>query len=729
MPICSAPASARSSHAWDWTDGRGIWRPSSSNWSRWPRARQKSARRARANFKRWTGHAPKAFAGPKPWLDILRDFPDLDVMAVATPDPLHAEVILAALKAGAHVLTEKPMCLDIAEADRIIALAKAKKRIVAVDMHKRYDPDHLRIREEIKQRIGEPLYGMAYLEEPLHVSTRTFKWVEQSDPFSYVGTHWVDLIYHYYRSKPVSLTAVGQKKRLARDGINAYDAVQVRVDFDNGMSISFHNNWITPPDFEGAGEPGPRNRRRGRQGGERPAIPRLALVEPGRRQPHGEHSFHARREAPGRLAGLRRLRGGQPHGGAGGDLPDEVLWRDPRERGGPLPDGRGGADHGGHRPRRARGARFEFQVSARRQRRARHRALRQDGITIVDPFGASEGKVFRRIYRKPLYTTALVEAQALYRFAGAGCLSVGGAHIEFLQAMNGETEHSAERGEALEAAVEGLPGASEHEPFFQRADWLSGGLTTALALAVYWVTLAPEVTLEFSGIFSVGAMYAGVPYPPGYPLWTIYAWLFTWLLPCSNIAWRVAVSSAVAGALTCGVIALMASRGAGNMLEGVSGLKRLAPKAERALRVMCGCVAGLAFGLDSAFWCKAVVVEVWPLTMLLFATVLCLLMRWMHAPERRRWLYAAALVYGLTLTNSQALAVAGPGLVFVILLGAPALGRDLFCAATLLLGALLLAHGLDLLPEPLASERNTARCGGSISSPKSFCSCCASDWG
>ena len=211
----------------------------------------KSARRARENFKRWTGHAPKAFVGPRPWLEILRDFPDLDVMAVATPDPLHAEVILAALRAGAHVLTEKPMCLDIAEADRIIELAEKKNRIVAVDMHKRYDPDHLRIREEIKQRIGDPLYGMAYLEEPLQVSTSTFKWVEQSDPFSYVGTHWVDLIYHYYRSKPVSLTAVGQKKRLVRDGINAYDAVQVRVDFANGMSINFHNNWITPPDFEG----------------------------------------------------------------------------------------------------------------------------------------------------------------------------------------------------------------------------------------------------------------------------------------------------------------------------------------------------------------------------------------------------------------------------------------------------------------------------------------------
>jgi predicted dehydrogenase len=212
---------------------------------------EKSARRARQNFKSWTGFAPRAFAGEKPWLEILRAFPHLDVLAVATPDQLHAEVILAALQADVHVITEKPMCLDIAEADQIIALAAAKQRIVAVDMHKRYDPDHLRIRQEIKQRIGEPLYGSAYLEEPLAVSTRTFQWVEQSDPFSYVGTHWVDLIYHYYRSKPVSLTAVGQKQRLAREGINAYDAVQVRVEFDNGLSMHFQNNWITPPEFEG----------------------------------------------------------------------------------------------------------------------------------------------------------------------------------------------------------------------------------------------------------------------------------------------------------------------------------------------------------------------------------------------------------------------------------------------------------------------------------------------
>ena len=213
---------------------------------------ESSAQRACDAFHQWLGHRPRAYFGAEPWREILRDMPDLDVVAVATPDPLHTPVILAALTHGSHVITEKPMCLSIHEADQIVELAQAKNLIVAVDMHKRYDPDHLRIRDEIKNRIGDPLYGVAYLEEPLEVSTSTFKWAAQSDPFSYVGPHWVDLIWHYYHSKPVSLTAVGQKKRLVREGVQAYDAVQARVDYDNGMRIHFHNNWITPPDFEGA---------------------------------------------------------------------------------------------------------------------------------------------------------------------------------------------------------------------------------------------------------------------------------------------------------------------------------------------------------------------------------------------------------------------------------------------------------------------------------------------
>src|SRR5690606_3934292 len=75
---------------------------------------------------------------------------------------------------------------------------------------------------------------------------------EQSDPFSYVGCHWTDLYVAYFGVKPVSLFAVGQKVKLRQEyGMDAFDSVQVKVQFSNGMSIDFINNWILPDAFEG----------------------------------------------------------------------------------------------------------------------------------------------------------------------------------------------------------------------------------------------------------------------------------------------------------------------------------------------------------------------------------------------------------------------------------------------------------------------------------------------
>ena len=221
-------------------------------------------------------------------------------------------------------------------------------------------------------------------------------------------------------------------------------------------------------------------------------------------------------------------------------------------------------------------------------------------------------------------------------------------------------------------------------------------------LTVYLFTLAPEVTLEWSGIMSAGAMYAGVQSPPGNPVWTLYAWLFTWLLPFSNIAWRVAVSSAVAGALTCGVVALMVSRGSAAMLEEVRGFKRLSARDEASLRVVCGAVAGMALGFHRVLWSQAVIVESTALGLLLFSIVLCLLLRWVQDPELNRYLYAAFFTYGLAVTVNLSLAAASPGLLWVILFRKPSLGRDLFFAAALCLFATLLLRTLGVLPQFVA---------------------------
>lgn len=210
-----------------------------------------SAERWRAEYA-GQGIPFATFSGETPWSDLLDATPDLDILAVATPDHLHTAPIIAALERGVHVITEKPMAIDANDADAIVDAARANKRLVVVDMHKRFDPDHLAIRDEIAKRIGTPLYGRAVLEEPLSISTEVFRaWAEQSDPFSYVGCHWTDLFVAYFGVKPVSLYAIGQKEKLRKDfGMDAFDAVQVKVLFDNGMAIDFINNWITPDDFE-----------------------------------------------------------------------------------------------------------------------------------------------------------------------------------------------------------------------------------------------------------------------------------------------------------------------------------------------------------------------------------------------------------------------------------------------------------------------------------------------
>jgi predicted dehydrogenase len=64
----------------------------------------------------------------------------LDAVLVATPDALHARLIIAALDRGLHVFTEKPLCYAIEDADAVIAARDEAKRVVQVGYMKRFDP-------------------------------------------------------------------------------------------------------------------------------------------------------------------------------------------------------------------------------------------------------------------------------------------------------------------------------------------------------------------------------------------------------------------------------------------------------------------------------------------------------------------------------------------------------------------------------------------------------------
>lgn len=243
----------------------------------------------------------------------------------------------------------------------------------------------------------------------------------------------------------------------------------------------------------------------------------------------------------------------------------------------------------------------------------------------------------------------------------------------------------------------------------QRPDWIAFVLTAGLTVATYLWTLAPDVNLEDGGNLAVAAWYAGVPHPPGYPTWTLYSWLFTVLLPFSNIAWRVSVASAVAASLASAGVALMIARAGRGFIESLDTSGVLGPTQRACVCLVSAVTGGLVMGFSGFLWSQAVIVEVYPLSVLSLVVTLLFLQRHLTSPalvesnapttpaspRDRRALYAAAFAFGIAFTNHQTLIVAAMGIQVFILAADRRLGRDAFFANTAiyLLGSLLMSHG------------------------------------
>ena len=233
--------------------------------------------------------------------------------------------------------------------------------------------------------------------------------------------------------------------------------------------------------------------------------------------------------------------------------------------------------------------------------------------------------------------------------------------------------------QSVPAARTPPPAPMRVPPLFRKIDWLALIITFAVIWTVYFLTLAPEQTLEDSGELCTGAFYAGIPHPPGYPFWTIYAWLWTKLLVVGNVAWRVEVGEATAAALACGLVAFMVSRGSSMFMEGIEELRNIAGKWENIICVVSGTVAGLLLGLGGVMWSESVAINrISPFGLPWMMIVLLCLLRWIYAPHQRGYLYCAMFFFGICLTIHQTLLVAAMGIEVAIAATQPRLGRDLF---------------------------------------------------
>jgi predicted dehydrogenase len=74
---------------------------------------------------------------------------DLDIVLVATPDHWHALPAIAAIEAGADVYLEKPISVDVAEGQAILAAARNHNRVVQVNTQRRSTPHLIEARDRI----------------------------------------------------------------------------------------------------------------------------------------------------------------------------------------------------------------------------------------------------------------------------------------------------------------------------------------------------------------------------------------------------------------------------------------------------------------------------------------------------------------------------------------------------------------------------------------------------
>jgi hypothetical protein len=171
-------------------------------------------------------------------------------------------------------------------------------------------------------------------------------------------------------------------------------------------------------------------------------------------------------------------------------------------------------------------------------------------------------------------------------------------------------------------------------------------VVAALALAVYFRTLAPTVTLVDSGELALAARDLGVAHPPGTPLYVLLAHLAT-LVPWSNVAARAAAASALFAALAAASMVLVA-REALLLVFGRAGAASDAAARRPWVALVPPAVAGFGFAFSRSLWSYATVVEVYALNVLLILGVLLLLLRWSRLGGDRL-LYGAAALFGLAL--------------------------------------------------------------------------------
>ncbi|MDR3581457.1 MAG: DUF2723 domain-containing protein [Oryzomonas sp.] len=191
-------------------------------------------------------------------------------------------------------------------------------------------------------------------------------------------------------------------------------------------------------------------------------------------------------------------------------------------------------------------------------------------------------------------------------------------------------------------------------------------LSFTIPFSVYMLTLAPSVTFFDSGEFLTAAYSLGSAHSPGYPLFLMYAKLFTWL-PLGNIAFRINMATAFSSSLACLSVYLLTTR----LLKD----EQIVVKQELFARFAvkgAGLAAALTFGVTPRLWLQSNHDKPYPLLAFITAVIFLLLLKWrkhyLMGSERPAYVYVCTFLAGLFMALHQSVVLLLPAwFLFIVL--------------------------------------------------------------
>lgn len=165
--------------------------------------------------------------------DELLALPELDAVIISVPNHLHCEVASAALRAGKHVLCEKPLGLSIAECDQLIRLADEHRRVLQIGHEMRFQSLYVQMESMIRNGvIGDA--RIAWCREyrgPMRPGWRS-RASTTGGLFLEKNCHHFDLFHWFFKSRPLKVSAFGGRDVLTDQEL--LDNAQVLIEYEHG---------------------------------------------------------------------------------------------------------------------------------------------------------------------------------------------------------------------------------------------------------------------------------------------------------------------------------------------------------------------------------------------------------------------------------------------------------------------------------------------------------------